>query len=241
MPRPESYRVPRGTLRWDHPSVPRGTPLSAARTAADLLAEAGADLGFDLAPDQSVRLLELTELLSAWAPRMNLTGHEGPQQILLRLVLDALAMERHLPEADSIADLGSGAGFPGLPLAILRPRTQVLLVESRERRHHFQRAAIRSLGLANVQPLRGRIEALEPEEAQGVVAQALARPRTAVELALPWCAIGGWVAIPGAEEPPDPGDVPGIHPSSNLSYSLPISGMRRTLWLGRRLGDPRSG
>jgi 16S rRNA (guanine527-N7)-methyltransferase len=181
-------------------------------------------------------LLELAELLAHWAPRMNLTGHSGPRDILLHLVLDALALDRQLPAADRIADLGSGAGFPGLPIAVLRPETQVFLVDSRERRHHFQRAAIRSLGLDNVESIRGRIEQLEPRECAGVVAQALARPRRAVELALPWCESGGWIAIPGSASPPDPGDVPQIGEARSIRYELPLSQRERSVWLGRRSG-----
>jgi 16S rRNA (guanine527-N7)-methyltransferase len=143
-------------------------------------------------------------------------------------------MERHLPEATRIADLGSGAGFPGLPIAIVRPATRVVLVEARERRHHFQRSAVRALALANVEARRGRIEALEPIGSEGVVAQALARPRKAAELALRWCASGGWIAIPGAETPPAPGHLDEIVRVDSITYAVPCGGPARTLWLGRR-------
>jgi 16S rRNA (guanine527-N7)-methyltransferase len=163
-----------------------------------------------------------------------LTAHRSVAEIIRRLVLEALAMERHLPPADRIADLGSGAGFPGLPIAIVRPTTRVELVESRERRHHFQRRAIRALALPNVTAHRGRIEELDPIESGGVVAQALARPRRAVELAIPWCVSGGWIAIPGAETPPAPGDFDEIRRSETISYAVPCGDPARTLWLGRR-------
>jgi 16S rRNA G527 N7-methylase RsmG len=143
-------------------------------------------------------------------------------------------MERHLPTAHRIADLGSGAGFPGLPIAVVRPAARVALVEARERRHHFQRTAIRALGLTNVDTHRGRVEVLEPIESDGVVAQAIARPRRAVELAIPWCVSGGWIAIPGAETPPAPGDFDGIVQARTISYAIPCGGPSRTLWLGRR-------
>jgi 16S rRNA (guanine527-N7)-methyltransferase len=167
---------------------------------------------------------------------MNLTGHRSVEGIVRRLVLDAMAMEPHLPAARHIADLGSGAGFPGLPLAVLRADCAFVLVESRERRHHFQRAAIRALGLGNVRALRGRIEQLEPETSDGIVAQALSQPSEAVRLALRWCRPGGWIAIPGAEQPPAPGQVDGIREEASLRYRVPISAIRRTLWLGRREG-----
>ncbi|MGH0029167.1 MAG: 16S rRNA (guanine(527)-N(7))-methyltransferase RsmG [Myxococcota bacterium] len=178
-------------------------------------------------------MARLAELLATWAPKMNLSGHRSAEGIVRRLVLDALALEPLLPDAERIADLGSGAGFPGLPLAILRPGARVWLVEARERRHHFQRAAVRALGLTNATPLRGRIEDLPPVHCQGVVAQALAKPRAAAELGLRWCAAGGWIAIPGHQEPPDPGSLPGIASAAVHRYAVPLGGPQRTLWLGR--------
>jgi 16S rRNA (guanine527-N7)-methyltransferase len=199
-----------------------------------LLSEGLAAIGLDLDQEQRTQLLELATLLASWAARLNLTAHRSPAAIVGRLILDALAMERHLPPADRIADLGSGAGFPGLPIAIVRSSARVILVEARERRHHFQRSAIRSLGLIHVDALHGRIEELEPVVSQGIVAQALARPREAIELALPWCASGGWIAIPGSATPPAPGSVSGIASERTLSYIVPCGGPDRTLWLGRR-------
>ena len=110
----------------------------------------------------------------------------------------------------------------------------MVLVEARERRHHFQRAAIRRLGLARVTALCGRIESLPPLESEGVVAQALARPRRAAELALPWCASGGWIAIPGSETPPAPGSLAGIEREESIVYTVPCDGPGRTVWLGSR-------
>jgi 16S rRNA (guanine527-N7)-methyltransferase len=151
-----------------------------------------------------------------------------------RLVLDALALSRALPDAPSVADLGSGAGFPGLPLAIARPELRVLLVDARERRHHFQRAAIRSLGLGNVRALRGRIEALAPEPAAIVVAQAVSAPAKVLTAMLPWAEPGGLVVIPGSETPPAPGEHPEILHSEIRPYRAPLGGPLRTVWIGKK-------
>jgi len=239
-PRDEARHAARlgsGIAAETRPGCSTGNTLTAsADSAAELLRSGAQQLHLELAPEQHERLVALAELLATWAPRINLTGHRSADGIVRRLVLDAMAMEPQLPPAQSIADLGSGAGFPGLPLAVLRPNSSFVLVEARERRHHFQRAAIRALGLGNVRALRGRIEQLEPETCDGVVAQALAQPTRAVQLALRWCRPGGWIAIPGAEQPPAPGVVAGVGEAEERHYRLPISGIQRTLWLGRR--DP---
>jgi 16S rRNA (guanine527-N7)-methyltransferase len=165
---------------------------------------------------------------------LNLTSHRTAEAIVRRLMLDALAMERLLPPAPQVADLGSGAGFPGLPLAIVRPASRLVLVEARERRHHFQRMAIRQLGLENAEATRGRIEEVEPQVSGGVVAQALAKPRRAAKLAIPWCAAAGWIAIAGSETAPEPGAIEEITSANTLAYQVPCGGPARTLWLGRR-------
>jgi 16S rRNA (guanine527-N7)-methyltransferase len=149
-------------------------------------------------------------------------------------VLDAAALSRVLPEVARLVDLGSGAGFPGLPLSVLRPECEVLLVEAREKRHHFQRAAVRRLGLENARPLRGRAEALEPIPSPLVVAQAMAAPAAVLRSARAWVEPGGRIAIPGGGgfagpiPPPD-----WIAEADLLDYVVPCGGPARRLWLGR--------
>lgn len=197
------------------------------------------ELGIEAAPDAVERLLALARLLARWAPRINLTGHREVETIARLLLLDAAALWQALPEARCLVDLGSGAGVPGLPIAILAPQVHVLLVEARLRRHHFQRAARRELGLENVSLRRGRIESLEPEPADLVVAQAVAPPATVLGWMIPWATPGGWLAIPGSEQMPDPlaGDsspAGQIAEARVLAYRVPQSPRRRSVWLGRR-------
>jgi len=182
-------------------------------------------------------LADLALLLGRWATRINLTGHRTVPGIVRRLILDAAAQLQALqletgPLA-SVADLGSGAGFPGLPMAILSPSSQVLLVEARRRRHHFQRAAIRELGISNVRAVLGRIEAVDRVPSQLVLAQAVARPSEVLPLLALWALPGGWVVIPGGSEAPDPGQLPELADARVVRYHVPLGGPQRTLWIGR--------
>lgn len=186
------------------------------------------------------RLVRLVLLLAHWAPRMNLTGHLDPLAIVSRLVLDAAALAATLPEiqtAKALADLGSGAGFPGLPLAILNPGINVYLVESREKRHHFQRAARRELGLERVEPVHGRSDAVEIRSCDIVIAQAMTQPTEAIRAMLPWARPGGVLVLPASEgsEPPqlDPDTTPIAFPLERRSYRVPITGLHRWLWVAR--------
>jgi 16S rRNA (guanine527-N7)-methyltransferase len=193
-----------------------------------------ATLRLELDSTQRGQLLELARLLDRWNERINLSGHRGAADLLSRSILEALALARELPEVDSIVDLGSGAGFPGLPIAILRPDTRVLLVEARERRHHFQRAAIRSLRANNVRALRGRIEELEAEPARLAIAQAVVPPPRMLPAMFPWISSGGYAVIPGSETPPEPGTHAELLDSEVRRYRTPVSNLARTLWIGRR-------
>lgn len=199
----------------------------------ELLVAGLAELGVSEA--LAMPLEKLARLLARWAARMNLTGHRTPEAIARRLILDALALAAQLPvqPPTSVVDLGSGAGFPGLPIALRWPGCRVTLVEPRERRHHFQRAAVRNLSIANVTPVRGRVEDLAPIAHQVVVAQALAAPERALAWMLPWACRGGWVALARARAAPPFEVPPGLESPRIVPYEVPLGGPRRELWLAR--------
>lgn len=190
------------------------------------------------------RLAGLAHLVSSWGSRLNLSGHREPADIFDALIVDALALldaATLLTGASPgrVADLGSGAGFPGLPLAITRPEMKVELVESRRRRHHFQRAACRDLAITNARPRLGRIEDLEPSPADLVIAQAVGPMPVVAALAKPWVRPGGWLLIPSGAEPAqlDPGSDWSAHGAQR--YRDAAVSRPRTVWYARR-GDENS-
>jgi 16S rRNA (guanine527-N7)-methyltransferase len=204
--------------------------------AAEALLRAGlAELTLPATPEQIDALLQLAALLESWARRINLSSHRDVEAIVGRLILDAAALSRCLPPAVGLVDLGSGAGFPGLPIAVLRPECAVLLVEAREKRHHFQKAAVRALGLRNVEMLRGRAEDLAAQPRSLALGQAMAKPALALRWMKPWALVGGWLAIPGGESPPQIDPQSDVAAEAAVAYSVPCGGPRRTLWLGRRV------
>lgn len=188
----------------------------------------------DLPTEAAPRLAALAARVAQRAERLNLTAHRGVEAIAERLVLEALALGCALPERapPSIADLGSGSGFPGLPLAIVWPETRVTLVEARERRYHFQREAIRSIGIANATALRGRAEELPPEPHRVVVAQAMAEPAVALGWMTRWATPEGWLALPQSSPPAPIEPPPGVRWIETRSYGVP-GGQMRALWLGK--------
>lgn len=113
----------------------------------------------NLSGDQVVRLHEHYALLDRWNEKMNLTSVERGEETVIRHYCESLFFAAHLDNnTSSIADIGSGAGFPGIPIAILNPRLRVSLVESSQRKAVFLREATR--GLPNVSVIAQRAEEL---------------------------------------------------------------------------------
>lgn len=195
-----------------------------------------AELSTPATTSQVSQLTHLVLLVSEWATRISLTGHRDPVELAGRLALDAAAISARLPELDSasrLADLGSGVGFPGLPIAILRPELEVVLVESRLKRHHLQREARRQLSLTRVVPVLGRSDEVDILTSDVVVAQAMAQPNRALELMLPWARPGGLVVVPASEGAESPNPPPGIEMPSLREYVVPETGRLRCLWVAR--------
>lgn len=235
MERPPRLREATQRSTWNtRPDRLARIALSDSDSARRLLITGLESLGRQVDPGQVESLLELARLLERWASRMNLTGHRTQENIVQGLILEAVALLQVLPTVASLADLGSGAGFPGLPIALLEPACAVTLVESRQKRHHFQRAAIRELEIGNVLPLRGRVEDLEPRPHAAVIAQALARPERVLPRMVRWADRGGLLVIPGGANPPNPPVIPEVRFESRLRYQVPGRRAERTAWIGRR-------
>jgi 16S rRNA (guanine527-N7)-methyltransferase len=175
-------------------------------------------------------------LVSEWAGRISLTGHRDPIEMAGRLVLDAAALSKALPELDAasrLADLGSGVGFPGFPISILRPGLEVVLVESRQKRHHLQREIRRRLHLEHVTPVLGRSDEVEIHPSDVVVAQAMTQPHKAFELMHAWARPGAMVALPASEASDRPDLPTGFENLSLRKYQVPETGRDRKLWVAR--------
>lgn len=116
-----------------------------------------AELGLAPGADACERLLDYLELLARWNAAYNLTAVREPGEMVTRHLLDSLAVAR-LVHGDSLADLGTGAGLPGIPLAILAPGRQHALIDSNGKKARFLREAVRTLALTNVRVEQSRVE-----------------------------------------------------------------------------------
>lgn len=119
------------------------------------LASGLARLGLDVPEDSVDKLLDYMDLLKEWSGTYNLVAPGEREFLLARHVLDSLSIARWL-QGDSLLDIGTGAGLPGLPLAIVHPEIQVSLLDSAGKKIRFIRHVARSLGLTNIHPLHQR-------------------------------------------------------------------------------------
>jgi 16S rRNA (guanine527-N7)-methyltransferase len=118
------------------------------------------------------RLDHYLALLAVWNRTTRLTGERDVGAIVRKHVIDSLAPAAYLSSRGPLADVGSGAGFPGIILACLRPEAPVVLIEARRRRASFLREVVRTLGLPAATVLEGRAEAVRVSAAT-VIARAL--------------------------------------------------------------------
>lgn len=154
-------------------------------------------IGFD--PAAPAKIARYHSLLTEWNQFMNLTGDTDFDSAIDRLYLDSLAplaVEGAFPQGASMIDVGTGAGFPGLPLAIARPDLQVMLLDSLNKRLKFLAAVIEELGLTNVRLCHARAEdagrdAAHREVYDRAVSRAVAPLPVLAELMLPMVRVGG--------------------------------------------------
>lgn len=161
-------------------------------TELDPLLGAGASaLGVPLTPDQRARLLRLVAELVEWNGRFNLTAIREPAEMVRKHLLDSLAVQPFIL-GERIADVGTGPGFPGLPLAVVNPARRFTLVEATAKKARFVEHAAATLGLDNVEVVNARAEAWKPSRPFDlVVCRALGKLHEFIRFAGHLCARDG--------------------------------------------------
>jgi 16S rRNA (guanine527-N7)-methyltransferase len=126
------------------------------------LQEGVRQLGVTMAEEQARLLLQFLRLLVKWNSAYNLTAVRDPLEMVGRHLLDSLAVLPHL-SGKRCLDMGTGPGLPGIPLAVMRPEMEFVLLDGNGKKIRFVRQAVLELGLRNVQPVHGRLESYRPE------------------------------------------------------------------------------
>jgi 16S rRNA (guanine527-N7)-methyltransferase len=167
-----------------------------------LLATTCAAWGLPLSADQLDAFRIYADELATWNAHTNLTAITDREGVYVRHFLDSLSLAPFLgTEPDSLVDLGTGAGFPGLPLKLLRPTLTLTLVDSVGKKTAFLAHLVDRLGLDGVRVITARVEELgrDPRERERhgvVVARAVADLRVLAEYGLPLLRVGGRLLAP---------------------------------------------
>jgi len=158
-------------------------------------------------PDAAqAKLLEYLALVDKWNRVYNLTAVREREKMLAHHVLDSLAVAPHLT-GTTLLDVGSGAGLPGVPLALARPGSAVMLLEANHKKATFLKQAAIELELANVEVVNARVEGWEaPRRYDVVISRAFSDLAEFVGLAARHCADGGVLAA-----------MKGVHPYEELA------------------------
>jgi 16S rRNA (guanine527-N7)-methyltransferase len=135
-----------------------------------------AAVGFDVTAEQSAALEKFVALLLRWNEVYNLTGVRGAEEVIDRHLVESFALRAHI-KGTQVADVGSGGGLPGVPLAIAEPERRFTLIESRAKRVRFLRHVVGALELKNTVVAHSRAEDLQVERPfDTVLARAVAPP-----------------------------------------------------------------
>jgi 16S rRNA (guanine527-N7)-methyltransferase len=162
-------------------------------------------LGLDLSPDVQRAFSLYADHLLAWNKNINLTAITDPQAIEMRHFLDSLTVMRAIPlqRGQRVIDVGTGAGFPGLPLRLVYPHIELTLLEATAKKTQFLEHIVKLLRLNNVHVITARAEdagqnAATREQYDVVLARAVAQMPVLAEYLLPLCRVGGrCVALKG--------------------------------------------
>lgn len=176
-------------------------------TFAAAFATAAAAFGLSLSASQQASFAKYNELLLTWNEKVNLTAITQPQEVAVKHMIDSLSCHDPavFPQGAAVIDVGTGAGFPGLPLKIIRPDIELTLLDSLNKRLLFLQEVVSALGLTGVTLVHARAEEAgrlpaHRERYQVATSRAVARLNVLAELCLPFVVVGGsFVALKGAQ------------------------------------------
>ena len=165
----------------------------------ELLINGAREFGIELTRHQIELFLNYLDNITFWNKKINLTGTKDEHQVAINHFLDSISIFPFVSETSKLLDIGSGAGFPGIPLKIVLPSLEVTLLDSVEKKVLFMREVIRRLGLQKTHAICGRAEDIGNGVARGyfdfVVSRAVGKIEKLLELGIPYLCEGGKIVL----------------------------------------------
>lgn len=142
------------------------------------------------------KFYQYMKLLIEWNKKMNLTAIIEPNDVILKHFIDSITINKYIDEQSKVMDIGTGAGFPGIPLKVLNEDVKMTLVDSLNKRVQFLKEVGKQLELTNIEYIHSRAEelagsSLHRQQYDIVTSRAVARLTTLLEYMLPFVKIGG--------------------------------------------------
>ena len=165
----------------------------------EVLIKGARELDVPLTSHQVALFLDYLESIKFWNKRINLTGIKDEKRIVINHFLDSITTLPFISEGSKVLDIGSGAGFPGIPLRIVRPSLEVILLDSVQKKVFFMRDVIRKIGLREIKAIWGRAEDLTNGIPRVyfdfVVSRAVGKIENLLELSIPYLREGGEIIL----------------------------------------------
>lgn len=162
-------------------------------------------INIEMNNEQAEKFYKYMKLLIEWNEKINLTAITEENEIILKHFIDSLTVLKYINQTDRIIDVGTGAGFPGIPIAIMMPNTKITLLDSLNKRINFLNDVIKELELKNIETIHSRSEDCgkdisKRENYDIALARAVANLATLSEYLLPFVKIGGkMICMKGSE------------------------------------------
>lgn len=216
--------------------------------------KAATDFGIELTANQVDQFNKYFEMLVEWNKVMNLTAITEPKEVSIKHMIDSLSAwsDERLQGAKSIIDVGTGAGFPGIPLKIFKPELKLTLLDSLNKRIKFLQAVVDELGLTDVHCIHARAEEGARnkqlrEQFDVAVSRAVARLPVLAEYCVPFVKTGGmFVALKGmkyaeeAEQGKNALNVLGIDETDIVEIKLPdLDDKRAVIYAKKNRSTPK--
>ena len=154
------------------------------------------ELNINLNKTQIEQFYKYMNILLKWNKIMNLTAITDPKEIIIKHFIDSITVLKELGEKDTIIDVGTGAGFPGIPIKIVFPETKIILLDSLNKRVNFLNEVIKELKLKNIEAIHGRAEEygqnkIHREKYDVAIARAVAPLNILLEYLMPFVKVAG--------------------------------------------------
>lgn len=160
------------------------------------LVEKANKLKINLSQEQQNQFYQYMQLLLQWNEKMNLTAITEPEEVINKHFIDSISINLYIKEREKILDIGTGAGFPGIPLKIILPQNEITLIDSLNKRINFLNTVIQELNLEKITAIHNRAEEFSKinenrENYDIVTSRAVAKLNILLEYMLPFVKIGG--------------------------------------------------